>query len=88
MILKQDIANKIKQEPIFRLIASYRIIDWLKLLNFEILEHKHIAGLFSPVSIIVARKLSYPVNLELNKNILQSNLLFNPKPLQAFASTE
>lgn len=87
VILKQYIANSIKQESVFKLIAPYRIIDWLKLLNFEILEYKNIAGVFSPVSIIVARKLSYPVNLELNKNFIKPNPFFNPKSLEgAFKS--
>lgn len=57
----------------FRKYSTWRIIDWLELLNFEILEQKNLPvksqtkGLFSPLTLIIAKKRTYPLTLNIEK---------------------
>ncbi|OOF56922.1 class I SAM-dependent methyltransferase [Rodentibacter myodis] len=57
----------------FRQYPAWRIIDWLELLNFEILEQKNLAihssqpTPFSPLTLIVAQKRTYPLTLDTEK---------------------
>ncbi|BFU63942.1 class I SAM-dependent methyltransferase [Rodentibacter abscessus] len=57
----------------FRKYPLYRIIDWLELLNFEILEQKNLSiketypNLFSPLTLIVAQKRTYPLTFNTEK---------------------
>ena len=51
----------------------WRIIDWLELLNFDILEQRNLAlshqtaGWFAPLTVIVAQKRTYPLTLNPQK---------------------
>lgn len=57
----------------FRQYPTWRIIDWLELLNFEVIEQKNLsvknqhATLFSPLTLIVAQKRTYPLTLNTEK---------------------
>lgn len=57
----------------FRQYPTWRIIDWLELLNFEIIAHKNLSiknqhvTLFSPLTLIVAQKRTYPLTLNTEK---------------------
>ncbi|MCR1837527.1 class I SAM-dependent methyltransferase [Pasteurella caecimuris] len=72
----------------FRQYPTWRIIDWLELLHFEIIEHKNLAinhnntTRFSPLTLIVARKRTYP--LTLNSEKVRSKIPAFLQPSEAF----
>ena len=72
----------------FRLYPAWRIIDWLELLNFEILAHHNLsikqknANLFSPLAFIVAQKRTYPLTLNPEKE--RSKMPVFLQPAEAF----
>lgn len=57
----------------FRQYPTFRVADWLALLNFEILEQRHLAlnhqkpTFFSPLTLIVAQKRTYLLTLNTEK---------------------
>lgn len=72
----------------FRQYPTWRIIDWLELLNFEIIEQKNLsiknqhATLFSPLTFIVAQKRTYPLTLNTEK--VRSKIPTFLQPAEAF----
>lgn len=57
----------------FRIYPTWRIMDWLSLLNFDVLVHTTLtlngktANSFSPLVVIVAQKRTYPLTLNTEK---------------------
>ena len=70
----------------------WRIIDWLELLNFDILEQRNLAlshqtaGWFSPLMVIVAQKRTYP--LTLNSQKVRSKIPAFLQPAEALKQAE
>ena len=70
----------------------WRIIDWLELLNFDILEQRNLAlstktaGWFAPLTVIVAQKRTYPLTLNLQK--VQSRIPAFLQPAEALKQAE
>lgn len=85
LLFKRRLNQKTSSELIFRQFLTWRIIDWLELLNFDILAKQTLpAGYFSPLIVIVARKRTYPLLLTPQKVRFKSNEIFHP--LEAFAT--
>lgn len=67
---------------------AWRVIDWLSLLNFEVIEKCPIATknkratTFSPLTLIIAQKRTYP--LTLNSEKLRSKIPVFLEPVNAF----
>ena len=67
---------------------AWRVIDWLSLLNFEVIEKCSIAiqnkraTIFSPLTLIIAQKRTYP--LTLNPEKVRSKILVFLEPVNAF----
>lgn len=86
MIFKSNL-NKGKEKLPFRQFPLWRVMDWLELLNFEIIEHKKLPispypQCFSPLNVIVARKQTYPLKLNPEKSAFsQAEFL---RPMNAF----
>ncbi|TCP94786.1 methyltransferase family protein [Cricetibacter osteomyelitidis] len=82
--------NKSPDKFLFRRFCAWRVVDWLELLNFEVLDMQyieikksvHFARHFAPLITIVARKRTFPLCLTPQK------VRFNPKeilnPVEAF----
>lgn len=72
----------------FRQYPTWRIIDWLELLHFEIMERKNLSikhqhsKLFSPLTLIVAQKRTYPLTLNTEK--VRSKIPTFLQPSEAF----
>lgn len=72
----------------FRQYPTWRIIDWLELLHFEIMERKNLSikhqhsTLFSPLTLIVAQKQTYPLTLNTEK--VRSKIPTFLQPSEAF----
>ncbi|OOF66346.1 class I SAM-dependent methyltransferase [Rodentibacter sp. Ppn85] len=72
----------------FRQYPAWRIIDWLELLHFEIMECKNLTinhnstTLFSPLTLIVAQKRTYPLTLNTEK--VRSKIPAFLQPTEAF----
>ncbi|OOF38228.1 MULTISPECIES: class I SAM-dependent methyltransferase [Rodentibacter] len=72
----------------FRQYPTWRIIDWLELLHFEIIEHKNLVinhkktTLFSPLTLIVAQKRTYPLTMNTEK--VRSKIPTFLQPSEAF----
>ncbi|OOF86588.1 class I SAM-dependent methyltransferase [Rodentibacter ratti] len=72
----------------FRQYPTWRIIDWLELLHFEIMERKNLSikhqhsTLFSPLTLIVAQKRTYPLTLNTEK--VRSKIPTFLQPSEAF----
>ena len=70
----------------------WRIIDWLELLNFDILEQRNLAlstkaaGWFAPLTVIVAQKRTYP--LTLNPQEVRSKIQAFLQPAEALKHAE
>ena len=70
----------------------WRIIDWLELLNFDILEQRNlalshqIASWFAPLTVIVAQKRTYPLTLNLQK--VRSKIPTFLQPAEALKQAE
>ena len=70
----------------------WRIIDWLELLNFDILEQRNLtlshqtAGWFAPLTVIVAQKRTYP--LTLNPQKVRSKIPAFLQPAEALKHAE
>ena len=70
----------------------WRIIDWLELLNFDILEQRNLAlstknaGWFAPLTVIVAQKRTYP--LTLNPQKVRSKIPSFLQPAEALKQAE
>ncbi len=68
----------------FRRYMGWRIIDWLQLLNFDILDKRPVAikkgraRFFSPLMVIVAQKRTYPLIFNLEKARSKMPLFFKP----------
>lgn len=75
--------NKLGEFP-FRRYSTWRIIDWLELLNFEILERQNLsitgqrAHLFSPLILIVAQKRTYPLTFNTEKERTTMPIFLQP----------
>ena len=75
--------NKLGEFP-FRRYSTWRIIDWLELLNFEILERQNLsitgrrAHLFSPLILIVAKKRTYPLTFNTEKERTTMPIFLQP----------
>ena len=83
LIFKRNLNKKQAEKLTFRLFLNYRIIDWLELLHFEVLQQQNLpSGIFSPLTVIVARKRTYPLILTPQKVRFNSNEIF--KPIEAF----
>ncbi|MDU8924370.1 methyltransferase domain-containing protein [Pasteurellaceae bacterium LIM206] len=78
LIFKRSLNRANAPKLPFRTFTPWRIIDWLELLHFEILEHKNLTvgshRCFSPLSLIVAQKRTYSPLLNTGK------VRFNPPP--------
>lgn len=67
---------------------AWRVIDWLSLLNFEVIEKCPIATknkrvtIFSPLTLIIAQKRTYPLMLNLEK--VRSKIPVFLEPVNAF----
>ena len=67
---------------------AWRVIDWLSLLNFEVIEKCPIATknkratIFSPLTLIIAQKRTYP--LTLNPEKVRSKIPVFLEPVNAF----
>lgn len=83
LLLKRSLNKKQTEKLIFRQFLTCRIIDWLELLHFEVLQQQNLpAGIFSPLTVLVARKRTYPLTLTPQKVRFNSNEIF--KPIEAF----
>lgn len=67
---------------------AWRIVDWLALLNFDVIEKRHLsikhshATIFSPLTVIIAQKRTYP--LTLNPEKARSKIPMFLEPAGAF----
>ncbi|WP_249963004.1 class I SAM-dependent methyltransferase [Histophilus somni] len=73
LIFKQNLNHKNQTALPFRQYFTWRILDWIKLLNFEILDQVNLSekkqqDCFSPLTLIVAQKRTYPFPLYKIKN--------------------
>ena len=72
----------------FRQYATWRVIDWLSLLNFDVIAEERLSikqektTLCSPLTVIVAQKRTYP--LTLNPEKAQSKMPAFLEPAGAF----
>ena len=83
LLFKRNLNKRQAEKLTFRLFLNYRIIDWLELLHFEVLQQQNLpSGIFSPLTVIVARKRTYPLILTPQKVRFNSNEIF--KPIEAF----
>lgn len=63
---------------------TWRVIDWLSLLNFDIIEKRHLsikhqhASIFSPLTLIIAQKHTYPLTLSQEKARSKTPIFFEP----------
>ena len=85
LLCKRRLNKPQNDSLIFRHFLSWRIIDWLELLHFEILVQQNLPeGYFSPLTVIVARKRTYPLIFTPQKVRFKSNEIF--KPIEAFSA--
>lgn len=82
MIFKSNLNVRKKKLP-FRQFPLWRVMDWLELLNFEIIEHKKLPTFsylqcFSTLNVIVARKRTYPLRLNPEKSTLTQGEFLQP----------
>lgn len=72
----------------FRQYPTFRIVDWLELLNFDVIEQRNLAlnhqkpTMFSPLTLIVAQKRTYPLTLNTEK--VRSKIPAFFQPAEAF----
>ncbi len=86
LLCKSHLHKRHSDKLIFRHFLTWRIIDWLELLNFEILAQQNLPeGFFSPLTVIVARKQTYPLILTPQKVRFKSNEIF--QPIEAFSTS-
>ncbi|UAY78489.1 methyltransferase domain-containing protein [Pasteurella canis] len=83
LLFKRYFHKKPHDRLLFRHYLLWRIIDWLELLNFEILECKPLlqsqkTSCFSHLVTIVARKQTYPLTLNPQKICFHKQPLFEP----------
>ncbi|MDO4430253.1 MAG: class I SAM-dependent methyltransferase [Lonepinella koalarum] len=70
----------------FRHYCTFRVIDWLQLLNFDILEQRQLSAWNAHLSVIVAQKRTYPLTLNPQKVRLKTPEFL--QPLEAFSSNQ
>lgn len=68
----------------FRHFCHFRVIDWLQLLNFDILEQRQLSSWNVPLTVIVAQKRTYP--LTLNPQKVRLNTPEFLQPIEAFST--
>lgn len=69
----------------FRHYCHFRVIDWLQLLNFDILEQRRLSsGWLSPLTVITAQKRTYPLTLNPQKVRLKTPEFL--QPIEAFST--
>lgn len=66
----------------FRQYLTCRIIDWLQLLNFEVLAQQHLAKTQYSITALVAQKRTYPLSLQTDSDYFRTPRVLNP--LEAF----
>ncbi|PJG86447.1 class I SAM-dependent methyltransferase [Conservatibacter flavescens] len=68
---KRRLNRKSSQEYAFRTYMTWRVVDWLELLHFDILAQQNLSltksFLGAPLTVIVAKKRVYPLTLEPQK---------------------
>lgn len=85
LVCKRHLFKSNHEKLIFRHFLTWRVIDWLELLNFEILARQNLPeGFFSPLTVIVARKRTYPLQPISQKVRFKSNEIF--RPIEAFST--
>ncbi|MCK3657342.1 hypothetical protein A4G18_01060 [Pasteurellaceae bacterium Pebbles2] len=89
LLCKQDLAKDPHKKMNFRHFLPFRIVDWLELLNFEILQQQALGnGIFSPLIAIVAQKRTYPLSLQPKKVRFNPAEIFNNDPVGAFVESK
>ncbi|OOS02034.1 SAM-dependent methyltransferase [Canicola haemoglobinophilus] len=73
LIFKQQLNYKNQTALPFRQYFNWRVVDWLELLNFEIIKQINLGETkqqeyFAPLTLIVAQKRTYPFPLQRAKN--------------------
>ncbi|MGQ0286015.1 class I SAM-dependent methyltransferase [Pasteurellaceae bacterium 22721_9_1] len=89
LLFKQNLAKDKTDSFMFRKFFLFRIIDWLELLNFDILQKQHIGNCCTaPLTVVVARKRTYPLTLQPQKMPFKPIPLFEDQPIEAFFSSK
>ncbi|WP_439238412.1 class I SAM-dependent methyltransferase [Lonepinella sp. BR2919] len=84
LLFKQKINQPQNPALPFRHFLPCRIIDWLHLLNFEIIQQQTLGNLFA----IVAKKQTYPLSLQPQKQRFDPSNIFQGEPVGAFREVE
>lgn len=89
--LKQHINMKNHTGLSFRQFTIWRVIDWLELLNFDILEQQYLGAtqnshFFSPLIVLVAQKRTYSGLLKTKKLTFETQDILHP--LNAFRTDD
>ncbi|WP_439236367.1 class I SAM-dependent methyltransferase [Lonepinella koalarum] len=84
LMLKRELAQSQRSKLPFRHFLPCRIIDWLHLLNFEIIQQQTLGNLFA----IVAKKQTYPLSLQPQKQRFEPSKIFQGEPVGAFKGVE
>ncbi|WP_040976453.1 class I SAM-dependent methyltransferase [Necropsobacter massiliensis] len=87
LLFKRTLGVKVQQPFPFRQYLLCRVIDWLELLNFDILAQQHLPlhnerGPFAPLTVICAQKRVYPLTLQPQK--MSFRAAGNLEPANAF----
>lgn len=87
LLFKRSLGLKHQTPFPFRQYLLCRVIDWLELLNFDILAQQHLPlrpeqRLFSPLTVICAQKRVYPLTLQPQKMAFRTT--GNLEPASAF----
>ncbi|MDG6894406.1 class I SAM-dependent methyltransferase [Volucribacter amazonae] len=82
LLFKQHLNTKQHQALPFRQFIDWRILDWLALLHFDILDYQRLTtpplpSCFSPLSVIVAQKRTYPIPFTPQKVRFKNQQVFN-----------
>lgn len=85
LLFKQKLNTSTSPKLSFRHFAAFRVVDWLQLLNFDILAQRQLpTGWFSPLTVIVAQKRTYPLTLNPQKVRLKTPEFL--QPIEAFST--
>ncbi|MDH2927180.1 hypothetical protein A1D19_08520 [Lonepinella koalarum] len=84
LMLKRELSQSQRSKLPFRHFLPCRIIDWLHLLNFEIIQQQTLGNLFA----IVAKKQTYPLSLQPQKQRFEPSKIFQGEPVGAFKGVE
>lgn len=81
LFFKSSLHSKNQQKQPFRCYSTWRVMDWLELLNFEILHWKYLSAeghqhWFAPLIAVVAQKRTYPLTLNTKMEKSKETTLF------------